>query len=67
MFANGRSLRRAAMIREGRASAPAAEFAQEQVGVAARVRDVVEKRVAAPLVGVLDTEVAEAEQALKDA
>lgn len=67
MFANERSLRRAAMIKRNARSAPAAEFAQEHVGVAARIGDVVEECVAASLVGVLDDKVAEAEQALEDA
>src|SRR5436309_1188724 len=54
------------MIRPACASAPAAQLAQEEVRVAARVGDVAQDGRAARLAGVVYDEVAEAQEALED-
>src|SRR2546423_9648135 len=54
------------MIRPPRVSAPAAEFAQEEVCVASRVGDVSQNGRAARLARVVNDEVTEAQEALED-
>ena len=43
---------------------PASEFAQKQVGVVARLADVMKDRCAAYLAGIVDQQIAKAEQSL---